>query len=135
MSMIRTLADRGDRRPVTLLYGSRDSDSITFREELEALKARLNLTVVHVLANPPAGWAGEQGFVTADLFQAPSPTRLRLARVFHLRAERHNDGCDRTGAWAYAGTAVEISFRALQLCLGCCRCAACLLTYWSSSPG
>ena len=24
MSMIRTLADRGDRRPVTLLYGSRD---------------------------------------------------------------------------------------------------------------
>ena len=39
MSMIRTLADRGDRRPVTLLYGSRDWDSITFREELEALRA------------------------------------------------------------------------------------------------
>ncbi len=73
MSMIRTLADRGDRRPVTLLYGSRDWDSITFREELEALKARLNLTVVHVLANPPAGWAGEQGFVTADLFRRHLP--------------------------------------------------------------
>ena len=73
MSMIRTLADRGDRRPVTLLYGSRDWDSITFREELEALKARLNLTVVHVLANPPAGWTGEQGFVTADLFRRHLP--------------------------------------------------------------
>jgi predicted ferric reductase len=73
MSMIRTLADRGDRRPVTLLYGSRDWESITFREELEALQARLNLTVVHVLANPPAGWKGEQGFITADLFRRHLP--------------------------------------------------------------
>ncbi len=73
MSMIRTLADRGDRRPLTLLYGSRDWDSITFREELKALKARLNLTVVHVLANPPAGWTGEQGFITAELFRRHLP--------------------------------------------------------------
>ena len=73
MSMIRTLADRGDRRPVTLLYGSRDWDSITFREELEALQARLNLTVVHVLANPPAGWTGERGFITAELFRRHLP--------------------------------------------------------------
>lgn len=73
MSMIRTLADRGDRRPVTLLYGSRDWESITFREELEALQARLNLTVVHVLANPPAGWTGERGFITADLFRRHLP--------------------------------------------------------------
>ncbi len=74
MSMIRTLADRGDRRPVILLYGSRDWDSITFREELEALQARLNLTVVHVLANPPEGWTGEQGFITAELFRRHLPT-------------------------------------------------------------
>jgi predicted ferric reductase len=73
ISMIRTLADRGDRRPVTLLYGSRDWDSITFREELEALQARLNLTVVHVLANPPADWTGERGFITADLFRRHLP--------------------------------------------------------------
>ena len=56
-----------------LLYGSRDWESITFREELEALKARLNLTVVHVLANPPAGWTGEQGFITADVFKRHLP--------------------------------------------------------------
>ena len=73
MSMIRTLADRGDTRPAILLYGSRDWESITFREELEALKARLNLTVVHVLANPPAGWTGEQGFITADVFKRHLP--------------------------------------------------------------
>ena len=73
MSMIRTLADQGDKRPVILLYGSRDWESITFREELEALKARLNLTVVHVLANPSAGWTGEQGFITADVFKRHLP--------------------------------------------------------------
>ena len=72
-SMIRTLADRGDTRPVILLYGSKDWESITFREELEALKARLNLTVVHVLADPPPGWTGEQGFITAEMFKRHLP--------------------------------------------------------------
>ncbi len=73
MSMIRTLADQGDKRPVTLLYGSKDWESITFREELEALKARLDLTIVHVLENPPEGWTGERGFITADMFKRHLP--------------------------------------------------------------
>ena len=73
MSMIRTLADLGDRRPVVLIYGSKDWESITFRDELEALKVRLDLTVVHVLANPPADWAGEQGFITAEMFKRHLP--------------------------------------------------------------
>jgi len=72
-SMIRTLADRGDPRPVILLYGSKDWESITFREELEALKARLNLTVVHVLADPPPDWTGERGFITAEMFKRHLP--------------------------------------------------------------
>ena len=69
VSMIRTLADGGDKRPVMLLYGSKDCESITFRDELEALKARLNLKVVHVLQNPPAGWTGESGYITAEMFK------------------------------------------------------------------
>ena len=73
MSMIRTLADRGDKRPVILFYGSKDWESITFREELEALTARLNLTIVHVLADPPADWTGEQGFITAEVFKRHLP--------------------------------------------------------------
>jgi predicted ferric reductase len=73
MSMIRTLADQGDKRPVILLYGSRDWESITFREELETLTARLNLTVVHVLARPPDQWTGEQGFINAEMFKRHLP--------------------------------------------------------------
>jgi predicted ferric reductase len=73
VSIIRTLADRGDKRPVILLYGSKDWESVTFREELEALEARLNLTVVHVLVHPPTGWTGEQGFINAEVFKRHLP--------------------------------------------------------------
>jgi len=74
MSMVRTLADQGDQRPVFLLYASRDWDSVTFREELEVLKGRVDLTIVQVLANPPADWTGERGFITAEMFKRYLPT-------------------------------------------------------------
>ena len=73
MSMLRTLADEGDKRPVLLFYGSKTWEEITFREELEALQARLALTVVHVLENPPEGWTGERGFITAAVFKRHLP--------------------------------------------------------------
>ena len=73
MSILRTLADRGDDRPVILLYGNKDWESITFREELEALTPRLKMTVVHVLSSPPEGWTGERGFIDAELFRRHLP--------------------------------------------------------------
>jgi predicted ferric reductase len=73
MSLIRTLADRGDRRPVILLYGSKDWESIIFREELEALEARLKMSIFHVLENPPAGGTGEQGFITTEVLRRHLP--------------------------------------------------------------
>lgn len=82
MSMIRTLADRGDARPVILLYGSKDWDSITFREEMEALQGRLDLKVVHVLANPPADWSGESGFISAELLRRHLPAPFDAHEYF-----------------------------------------------------
>lgn len=73
MSMLRTLADRGDRRRLILLYGSKDWESISFREELEALESRLDLTVIHVLSQPHDGWTGERGYIDADLFRRHLP--------------------------------------------------------------
>lgn len=73
MSILRTMADRDDKRPVTLLYGSKDWDSITFREELDALTLRLPMTLVHVLSNPLGDWAGERGFIDATLFRRHLP--------------------------------------------------------------
>ncbi|CNK69446.1 HCP oxidoreductase [Yersinia frederiksenii] len=73
MSMLRTLADQGDQRPALLLYGSKDWESITFREELDALQSRLNLQVVHVLSNPSSDWTGEKGFIDAEIFKRYLP--------------------------------------------------------------
>jgi len=64
MSMLRTLADRGDQRPLLLIYANKDWESVIFREEIESLEAKLNLTVIHVLDDPPSNWEGETGFVT-----------------------------------------------------------------------
>jgi len=73
MSMLRTMADRGDQRPAVLLFGSNTWEAITFREELESLQARLNLKVVHVLAKPPQDWTGERGFINLEILQRCLP--------------------------------------------------------------
>jgi predicted ferric reductase len=73
MSHLRTFADRADRRPLLLIYGGQDLDSLTFREEIDGLVPRLDLRVIYVLANPTAGWGGETGFVSEDLLRRLIP--------------------------------------------------------------
>ena len=82
MSMMRTLADRGDKRPVVLFYGSKDLESTIFREELDALQPRLDLRVVLVLAAPPAGWAGETGRINAELLSRHLPKPYAMHEYF-----------------------------------------------------
>lgn len=73
MSMLRTLADRGDPRPMTLIYADSDAEAMIFREELEALKTRLDLELVCVLERPPEGWSGPRGRITAELIERVVP--------------------------------------------------------------
>jgi predicted ferric reductase len=82
ISMVRTMADRGDVRPAVLVYANRDWEGVAFREELEALQGRLDLTVVHVLEHPPEGWTGESGYVTADVLQRHLPPGYRRFQYF-----------------------------------------------------
>lgn len=81
MSMLRTLADRSDRRPLVLFYGNRVWDRVAFREELETLATRLQLRVVHVLLEPPEDWTGERGFVTEEVLRRHLPAE---AKGFHF---------------------------------------------------
>lgn len=69
MSLLRTAADRRDRRRFTLLYGSRQWGDITFRTELGQLEGRLKLTVGHVLSQPPPQWRGESGRIRAEVLE------------------------------------------------------------------
>jgi predicted ferric reductase len=73
MSMLRTLADRGDRRPLLLLYGNRRWERALYREELDALAGRLDLRVVHVVGEPPADWDGERGLLTREMLARHLP--------------------------------------------------------------
>lgn len=74
MSMLRTLADRSDRRSVWLFYGNRVWERVVFREELEQLVQRLDLRVVHALLEPPPDWSGECGYITHDVLARHLPT-------------------------------------------------------------
>jgi predicted ferric reductase len=73
MSMLRTMADRGDRRRVLMIDANRDWEEATFREELATLETRLNLELVHVLDAPPPGWTGERGRITAETLKRRIP--------------------------------------------------------------
>ena len=69
LSMIRTLADRGDRRPVRLVYACSRWDRAAFRDELAELEERLDLRVVYVLEEGHEGWTGPLGYITRQVLE------------------------------------------------------------------
>jgi predicted ferric reductase len=79
LSMLRTLADRGDRRPHVIVHGTGEWGRTPFREELELLAGRIELRVVHVLEHPPPGWTGDTGIVTEALLARHLPRGGRRA--------------------------------------------------------
>ena len=84
LSFLRTMADRGDPRPVLLMYADRSWDELAYREELEALSTRLNLDVVYVLQEAPhEGWEGEVGNITGDTLERRLP-REKFVRYFFV---------------------------------------------------
>ena len=76
-SMCQTMAERGDVRPVVLFYGGQDWESLTFREELEQLSKKMDLTLVYILVNPPQDWEGEIGFINGDILGRYLPKQYK----------------------------------------------------------
>jgi predicted ferric reductase len=73
LSCLRTLADRLDPRPVLLIYANDTMGRAAHADEIEELRQRLHMRVVHVLLTPPAGWAGERGYVSRDVLERHLP--------------------------------------------------------------
>lgn len=73
MSMLRSMAERHDMRPVWLFYANSDWDDVTYREKIDALAGRINLKVVHILEHPQGGWKGERGFVSREVLERHLP--------------------------------------------------------------
>jgi len=73
MSMLRTMADRGDRRPILLFYCNREWETVTFKEEIKDLKSKLKLETIYTIEKPPQKWEGETGFLNKDILNRHTP--------------------------------------------------------------
>jgi len=77
LSHLRAFRAAGDRRPLLLVYGNTTEDQIAARDELAAMQRELNLSVHHVLRDPPAGWPGHTGMMTRDVLETCLPAENR----------------------------------------------------------
>jgi len=81
-SMLLTMRDRGDVRPVLLLYAASNLDTVLYRQELENLRSQMNLNVVVVLSEPPANWTGEHGHIDAAFLRRYLPAQFMRFQYF-----------------------------------------------------
>ena len=72
-SILLTMRDREDVRPVTLIYAAHSPERMVFVSELLALQQSIHLKCVFVYEAPPPDWTGERGFVTTELLQRHLP--------------------------------------------------------------
>lgn len=75
LSMANAINDGDEDFEMTLLYGSRDKNSILFKDELEALEKSCDkIKVVHVLSDEKKVSKNmEKGFITAELIKKYAP--------------------------------------------------------------
>ena len=76
-SMLQTMVEREDVRPVILFYGAADMETMTFQEELTALSDQLNMQFVPVLSEPSADWEGERGYISEEILGKYLPKQYK----------------------------------------------------------
>lgn len=80
LSILRGRRQAGDARPALLVYGNRHAGQIVAQDAVEALGAE----VVHVLQEPPPGWAGEAGMVSRDFVKRRCAAAAQAGWLFVL---------------------------------------------------
>lgn len=77
-----------DTTQVDLIFANVNPDDILLKEDLDALsKEDDKFNVYYVLNNPPEGWTGEVGFVTADVIKV-STSYIMLSYKYSLDNRR-----------------------------------------------
>jgi predicted ferric reductase len=82
VGMLRTMAARGDRRPIVLIYGNNLQVRVAYARTLETLSQQLAMRIVHVLGEPPADWGGERGLITEEILGRHLPQDIAGYHVF-----------------------------------------------------
>ncbi len=73
VSMLKTLADHGDQRECVLVLGNRTEADVPCAEDLETLRSKLHLRIVHVLSAPAPEWSGARGRVGEQVLTESLP--------------------------------------------------------------
>lgn len=94
-SILLTAAERKDDRPFLLIYAAPSWDDITYRDELEALKESLDLTIVYVLRGAHDDWEGETGYVDRELLEKYIPLHRGSRHYFVCAAPVMMDAVER----------------------------------------
>jgi predicted ferric reductase len=82
ISLLRTMQAEGSTHPAVLIYANSDWEGITFRDELAELERQIDLQLVHVISDPPAGWKGEEGLVDEALLARHLPAEPNRYEYF-----------------------------------------------------
>ena len=83
IGLLRTLHDNGDKREIVLFVGTENLVKAAYKDDIEKLRAALNLRVVRVLEKPPADWSGEVGYIDVALLRRHlEPALLERAHAF-----------------------------------------------------
>jgi len=67
MSILNTMADREDKRPVYVFYGDLNEMTALYGHEFDDLKPKLNLAFVQVLEKPLSEEYPHRGYISKDL--------------------------------------------------------------------
>jgi glycine betaine catabolism B len=89
-SMLKYLADTGQRRDILLLYANRGAEDIVYQDVLGEAQARVGARVIYTLTDParaPHGWRGALGRVDARFIAAVAPDYRE--RWFYLSGPPH----------------------------------------------
>jgi len=94
-SILLTAAQRKDDRPFLLMYAASSWDDLTYQEELDALKEKLDLSIVYVLRKVHDDWAGDTGYVDQALLEKYIPLHRGSRHYFVCAAPVMMDAVER----------------------------------------
>ncbi len=99
IGILRDLAAKHDKRPISIIYGARNPQQLVYADEINQLQAFLDLKIFFSVDEPPPGWSGGVGEIGEATIRrhlpaaaerclclACGPTPMMLAVERHLLA-------------------------------------------------
>ncbi|UCH49748.1 MAG: ferric reductase-like transmembrane domain-containing protein [Betaproteobacteria bacterium] len=77
ISILRDLAHKGDKRPISLVFGARRPQQLAYAEEIMAMANKLDLKVFFSVDEPPSDWVGGVGEFDAATIARNLPAEQR----------------------------------------------------------